>query len=134
MADENVQANPGPGFPQHPGYKFDFTQLHQRVRVLVGGACIADTTHAVQLNEASYGPVYYIPRADVHLAAMVRTDHSTYCPFKGDASYWTLAADGAHPQGIAWSYETPFDESLMIKDYLAFYGDRVDDILIEPVS
>lgn len=126
-----AQENSGPGFASHPGYTFDFAPTQQRLRVYCGDAIIADTTNPVVLTESSYGPVYYIPRADVRMDLLRRTDHTSYCPFKGDASYWTLTAEDAHPEGIAWSYDTPYDESLVIKDHLAFYADRVDEIVLE---
>ena len=96
-----------------------------RVRVTVKGEVIADTREALALKEGSYPVVYYIPRKDVKMDRLVRTAHSTHCPFKGDASYFSLQ-DG--PENAVWSYEKPYDEMTMIKDYLAFYPNKVDAI------
>ena len=99
-----------------------------RVVVEVGGKIIADTRHALTLREASYPAVQYIPRRDVDMAALVRCDHTTYCPYKGDASYYSIPAGGDRARDAVWSYETPFEAMARIKDYVAFYPDRVDAI------
>jgi len=131
---ESPQPNSGPGFASHPGYKFIFSPSLKRISVFSGGVCIARSANAVVLNENTYPPVYYLPRADVQMDLMAQTDHGTYCPFKGHATYWKLAADDRRSEGVAWSYETPYDESLALKGHIAFYPDRVDEILIEDLS
>ncbi len=131
MDNDGSQTNSGPGFARHPGYRFIIGPAQRRVRVFAGDACIADSARALVLSENTYDPAYYIPRADVRMELLALTDHDSYCPFKGSASYWTLAAPGAHREGIAWSYEAPYDEALELGQHLAFYGDRVDEILIE---
>ena len=98
----------------------------------VGGEVIANTTDAVALEEAMGGStvapvVYYIPRKDVKMERLVRTSHQTYCPFKGDASYYSVV-DG--PENAVWSYETPYNEMMAIKDHLAFYPNKVDSITV----
>ena len=77
---------------------------------------------------ASYPPVQYIPRRDVDMAALTRSEHTTYCPYKGDASYYSIPAGGDRSLNAVWSYETPFEAMAQIKDYVAFYSDRVDEI------
>jgi uncharacterized protein (DUF427 family) len=99
-----------------------------RVVVTVGGKVIADTTAALTLREASYPPVQYIPRQDVDMAALTRSEHTTYCPYKGDASYFSIPAGGERSTNAIWTYETPFAAMAQIRDYLAFYPDRVDEI------
>lgn len=99
-----------------------------RVRVVFAGRTIADTTRALALKEARYPSVYYIPREDADMALLSRTAHATHCPYKGDASYFTIAADGRSAENAVWSYEAPFPEVAGIKDHLAFYPDRVDAI------
>ena len=99
-----------------------------RVVVEVGGKIIADTRHALTLREASYPAVQYIPRRDVDMAALVRSEHTTYCPYKGDASYYSIPAGGDRSVNAVWTYETPFEAMARIKDYVAFYPDRVDGI------
>jgi uncharacterized protein (DUF427 family) len=93
-----------------------------RVIVKVNGRIIADSKAALMLREASYPPVHYIPRGDVDAAALERTDHATYCPYKGDCSYFTVAGS----VNAAWSYEAPYPAVAAIKDYLAFYPGRAD--------
>jgi uncharacterized protein (DUF427 family) len=99
-----------------------------RVVVTVGGQIIADTHDALTLREASYRDVQYIPRRDVKMAALTRSEHTTYCPYKGDASYYSIPAGGDRSVNAVWSYETPFDAMAQIKDYLAFFPNRVDEI------
>jgi uncharacterized protein (DUF427 family) len=94
----------------------------------VGGRIIADSRSALTLREATYGPVQYIPRKDVELSSLQRTDHKTYCPYKGDCSYYSIPLGKERSVDAVWSYETPFDAVAQIKDHLAFYPDRVDSI------
>jgi uncharacterized protein (DUF427 family) len=99
-----------------------------RVRVRFNGRIVADTTRALTLREAGYRPVHYIPRADADMSLLVRTDHRSHCPYKGDASYFTVAVDGKTAENAVWSYEQPFPAMVEIKDHLAFYPSRVDAI------
>jgi uncharacterized protein (DUF427 family) len=120
--------NPAPGFKKYPGHRIATKQAAERVRVTFKGELIADTKDAVALEEAMSGStvapvVYYIPRKDVKMDRLVRTSHRTHCPFKGDASYFSLK-DG--PENAVWSYEQPYDEMSVIKDRLAFYPDKVE--------
>ena len=98
------------------------------VRVTVSGEVIAETKDALELKEGDYPVVYYVPRKDVKMDRLVRTSHQTYCPFKGQASYYSLK-DGA--QNAVWSYEQPYEEMSVIKERLAFYPDKVDSIAAE---
>ena len=111
--------------PDHP---ITIEANSSRVRVTVDGKLIADTRDALTLREASYPPVQYIPRRDVDMAALTRSEHTTYCPYKGDASYYSIPAGGDRSLNAVWTYETPFDAMAQIKDYVAFYPDRVDKI------
>ena len=111
--------------PDHP---ITIEANSSRVGVTVGGKLIADTRDALTLREASYPPVQYIPRRDVDMAALTRSEHTTYCPYKGDASYYSIPAGGDRALNAVWTYETPFDAMAQIKDYVAFYPDRVDEI------
>ena len=99
-----------------------------RVVVTVGGKVIADTSDALTLREASYAPVQYIPRRDVDMSVLTRSEHTTYCPYKGDASYFSIPAGRDRSLNAVWTYETPFEAMAQIKDYVAFYPDRVDEI------
>jgi uncharacterized protein (DUF427 family) len=111
--------------PDHP---ITITRSSKRVRVSFAGKIIADTEKALTLQEASYRPVFYIPRGDADMSALTRTDHRTHCPYKGDASYFSIAAGGRKAENAVWSYEQPFPAMAEIKEYLAFYPDRVDKI------
>ncbi len=102
------------------------SQEKARVRVVFAGRTIADTTRALRLNEARYPSVYYIPREDTDMALLTRTGHTTHCPYKGDASYFTISADGRSADNAVWSYETPYPAVTEIQDHLAFYPDRVE--------
>jgi uncharacterized protein (DUF427 family) len=111
--------------PDHP---ITIAPNPKRVRVTFNGRVIADTRRALTLREASYRAVQYIPRADVDMTLLERTTHATYCPYKGDASYFTLAVDGRVSDNAAWSYEAPYPAVAGIGEYLAFYPSRVDRI------
>jgi uncharacterized protein (DUF427 family) len=111
--------------PDHP---ITITPNPKRVRVSFAGAVIAETSAALTLQEASYRPVQYIPRADANLGLCEKTAHSTHCPYKGDASYYTISVDGRRAENAIWSYEQPFPAMAQIEGYLAFYPDRVDRI------
>jgi uncharacterized protein (DUF427 family) len=113
--------------PDHP---ISIEANPSRVVVTVGGSAIADTGGALTLREASYPAVHYIPRRDVDMAALTRTEHTTYCPYKGDASYFSIPAGGDRSVNAVWTYESPFEAMTQIKDYVAFYPDRVDEIKV----
>jgi uncharacterized protein (DUF427 family) len=117
--------------PDHP---ITLTPNRERVLVRVGGALIADTRAALTLKEASYPPVQYIPRKDVDMNLLQRTDHSTYCPFKGDASHYSIPSGGEKSVNAVWSYENPYPAVGQIKDYVAFYPSRVDAIEERPAA
>lgn len=123
-------AGPGPGFIKHPEHTVTLSHDGNRVRVVFNGETIAETDAAITMHEASYPPVYYLPRGDVRAEVLNRTDHSTHCPFKGDASYWSIAVGDKSSENAVWSYERPFDEVAEIKDYVAFYGNRMDEIAV----
>ena len=91
--------------PDHP---ITITANPKRIRVSAGGVVIADTTHALTLKEASYPAVQYVPRADANMALLARTERTTHCPYKGDASYFSINADGKSIENSIWTYEAPF--------------------------
>lgn len=103
-----------------------------RVIVKAAGRVIADTRSALTLREATYPAVHYIPRKDVDLSQLQRTEHSTYCPFKGDCAYYDIPALGTRGDNAVWTYELPFDAVAPIREHLAFYPDRVDSITEVP--
>ncbi|WP_158813911.1 DUF427 domain-containing protein [Methylocapsa sp. S129] len=99
-----------------------------RVVVTIAGRVVADTTKALALREASYPAVQYIPRKDVDMALLERTDRATYCPYKGECAYYSIPLGGERSANAVWTYESPFAPVAEIKDHLAFYPDRVDAI------
>ncbi|RDS79726.1 DUF427 domain-containing protein [Dyella monticola] len=114
--------------PDHP---ISITRNSSHIVVRAGGRVVADTRHALTLQEANYPPVHYIPRADADMSLLERTDHATYCPYKGDCSYYSIPSAGERAKNAVWTYEHPHDAMIEIKDYLAFYPDRVDAIDID---
>jgi uncharacterized protein (DUF427 family) len=96
--------------------------------VSVAGRVVADTRNALTLREAAYPPVQYIPREDVDLSQLERTDNVTYCPYKGDCNYYSVPAGGKKSINAVWSYDDPFPAVAQIKRHVAFYPDRVDEI------
>ena len=100
--------------------------------VTVAGKTVADTHKALRLKEASYPAVAYIPRDDVDLSLLERSDHTTYCPYKGECSYYSIPAGGDRSRNAIWTYEQPYDSVAAIKGHVAFYPDRVDSIEERP--
>ena len=121
MSDKPVKI---PG-PDHP---IILTANPKRVVVRLGGRVIADTRAALLLREANYPGVNYIPREDADMSLLERTDHATYCPYKGDCSYFSIPLGGERSRNAVWSYESPYGAVAKIRNYLAFYPDRVDGI------
>jgi uncharacterized protein (DUF427 family) len=105
-----------------------------RVIVSVAGRVIADTKAALTLREAAHPAVQYIPRQDVDMALLARTEHGSYCPYKGDAAYYSIPAGGERATNAIWTYEAPYPAVAVIKDHLAFYPDRVDAIEEQPAA
>ena len=108
--------------PDHP---ITIIANPKRVRISAQGVVIADTTRALTLKEATYPAVQYVPRNDADMAALVRTERTTHCPYKGDASYYSVKADGKTLENAVWTYETPFPAMAEIAGHLAFYPDKV---------
>jgi uncharacterized protein (DUF427 family) len=111
--------------PDHP---ITIGPASGRVTVRAGGAVIASSDRALALREANYPPVLYIPREDVAMDRLRRTDQYTHCPYKGDCAYFSVAAAGPQGENAAWSYESPYPAVAAIAGHLAFYPDRVDAI------
>jgi uncharacterized protein (DUF427 family) len=95
-----------------------------RVEVRVDGELLATTDHPVLLDETGLPTRYYLPRDDVQMTRLRPTTFHTTCPFKGEASYWSIDIDGQTHDGIAWSYETPIPAATGIQGLLSFYPDR----------
>jgi uncharacterized protein (DUF427 family) len=110
---------------QHP---ISISPFVGRVTVKAGGRIVADTRRALVLQEANYPAVHYVPREDADDALLERTSHTTYCPYKGDCSYFSIPVGGDHVLNAVWSYESPYVAVAAIAGHLAFYPDRVDAI------
>jgi uncharacterized protein (DUF427 family) len=126
--EQTVQAEAKPIKIPGPDHPISIERNSGRVVVSVAGRVIADTREALTLREAHYQPVQYVPRKDVDMTLLERTDQSTYCPYKGDASYFSIPVGGERSIDAVWTYETPFAAVADIKNHLAFYLDRVDAI------
>ncbi len=111
--------------PDHP---IAVTSTPGRVVVTLDGRVVADSRAALTLQEAAYPAVQYLPRADVDMSLLERGAHETYCPYKGDCSYFSIPAGGQRAVNAVWTYEQPYDAVGAIRDHLAFYPDRVDSI------
>jgi uncharacterized protein (DUF427 family) len=111
--------------PEHP---ISIERNLKRVVVTLAGEVIAESTDALTLREANYPPVSYIPRKDVNMAMLERTAHASYCPYKGDAAYFSIPVGGERSVNAVWTYESPYSAVAQIKDHVAFYTDRVDSI------
>lgn len=113
--------------PHHP-HAITLEKNPHHVKVTFHGTVIADTQRALLLREGSLPPVNYIPREDVNMSYLQRTDHSTHCPFKGDASYYTVKVDDRMAENAVWSYEAPFASIDAIKEYMVCYHETMDTI------
>lgn len=129
---DGSSGNKAPGFKKHPGYQVDLLREGKRVRVLFNGVAVADSADVLTVRETGHAPVFYFPREDVRMDLLTPTNHRTHCPFKGDASYWTLAADGKTSENAVWSYLAPYDETAGLRGRLAFYVDKMDEVVVEP--
>lgn len=118
-------ANPAPGFQRNPDKIITIEPYVGTVTVRAGDTVIASSTKAKVLTEAPYPAAFYIPFADIDFDRLSGTEHSTHCPYKGDASYWSVLPAGETGQNAMWAYERPFDEMTEIRDHGAFYANKV---------
>jgi uncharacterized protein (DUF427 family) len=107
--------------PDHP---ITIERNPSRVVVSVAGRFVADTRDALTLREASYPAVQYVPRKDVDMTLLERTDRVTYCPYKGDCAYYSIPLGGERSINAVWTYEEPYAAVAAIKDHVAFYPGR----------
>jgi uncharacterized protein (DUF427 family) len=108
--------------PDHP---ITIAANPKRIRVSLDGVVIADSTNALTLKEANYPAVNYVPRKDANIALLARTERVTHCPYKGDANYFSIVANGKTVENAIWTYEAPFPAMTEISGHLAFYPDKV---------
>ena len=127
---------------QHPEeYRIHYEPYPKRVRVVFNGVTIADSRRALRVHETRLQPVFYLPRDDVRMDLTERSEYRTHCPFKGNASYWSLRVGDEVSENALWSYETPTREAQPITEYVAFYRNRMDawldeddEVEIDPVT
>lgn len=123
--------NPAPGFRSRPDHRVEVLPETRRVRVALAGAVLAESGAALVVVESGYPPVHYFARAHVAMALLTPSAHRTRCPFKGEASYWTLGVGGrAYPDAV-WCYETPYDEVAALAGRLAFWLERIPGARLE---
>ncbi len=115
-----------PGFDKHPNYQLEFLACPKRIRATFNGETIVDSTAALILRESRHVPVYYFPQTDVRLDLMAPTDHSTYCPFKGEASYHSLTVGDRQDLNVMWTYRDPYVEFLALEGHSGFYWSKMD--------
>jgi uncharacterized protein (DUF427 family) len=129
---QNVSPTSRPVKETGPDHPISIERNPNRVLISVSGRVIVDTREALTLREASYPAVLYIPRKDVDMALLERTNHATYCPYKGDCAYFSIPFGGERSINAVWTYEDPYAAVMRIKDHLAFYPDRVDALEERP--
>jgi uncharacterized protein (DUF427 family) len=117
--------------PDHP---ITISPAEGTVRVTVAGRIVAESSRALRLEENGYPPVYYLPRDDADTSLLIRTAHSTYCPYKGDCSYYSIPSGGTKSENAVWTYENPYAAVASIQEYLAFYPTRVDAIEVISIA
>jgi len=117
---------------QAPRHRIFFEAYPRRLRAVVGGRTILDTTDARLLHETGILPVAYVPLADLDASLLERTEHTTHCPFKGDASYWALRlSDEDVREDFVWAYESPMEQAAWLEGYAALYWKQVDEVFVE---
>ncbi len=122
----SASSNPAPGFMDNPGYKISVEPFSKRISVHFGAVLLASSGRALRFLETGYEPAFYIPFDDIRFEHLSKSASTTFCPFKGTASYWSVADGSEKGRDILWAYQAPFDEMSGIKDYGAFYADRVE--------
>ena len=124
--ENNSAGSDRPVWVPGPDHPITIKRNPNRVVVSAHGRVIADSVNALTLREAGYPPVQYFPRADVDMALLDPSTHQTYCPYKGDCSYFSIATGDVRLENAVWCYETPFPAVSSIRGYIAFYQDRID--------
>lgn len=113
-------------YDEHPEHTLDLEPQPGIARATFQGEVVAESRRAVRLLEGKYAAAVYFPQADVRMDLLRKTSHSSHCPFKGDASYWSIGSEPGAGENAAWGYEAPFDQMRGLKDLISFYTDRVD--------
>jgi len=114
-----------------PKHRILFEPYPRRLRAVVAGRTVLDTTRGHLLHETGILPVAYVPIEDFDQSLLERTESTTHCPFKGDANYWTLRAGDRTEEDFVWAYEDPMDESAWLKGFAALPWSKVDEVYVE---
>ncbi len=126
MSQTATAPGSAPGFAKHPNYRLEFLPSPKRIRASFEGETIVDSTAALIMRESHHVPVYYFPQADIRMDLMRPTDHTSYCPFKGEATYHSLAVGERTAENVMWGYREPYAESIDITGYGGFYWNAMD--------
>ena len=121
-------SNPAPGFLKYPGEFLDYKTIERNIEIIFNNKIVASSNSFILLEEENYAPVMPVPREALFFEFMESTKYSKYCPFKGKASYWNINVCDNNVENAVWSYPDTFDESSIIKNYFAFYSDKVSTI------
>jgi len=119
----------GPGYSKRPEHRVSVAPEPARLRVTLDGEVIADSARALALSESGYGVVHYFPKADVRMDRLAATAHTSYCPFKGTASYWSAAP----LDNVVWAYDAPYDEVAALAGHVAFWLAKMPGARLERV-
>jgi uncharacterized protein (DUF427 family) len=112
-------------------HRVDLVAVDNRVVVEFNGETLADSTEAVRVDETGYPAVYYLPRHAVRMDLLHPSDHHTHCPYKGDASYFSIDVDGKQAENAVWYYEEPIAAVHGLKGLVAFYPEKIDGITVD---
>jgi uncharacterized protein (DUF427 family) len=134
MSKTNSPQNPSKGYLDHPGYKVRLKPVNGLLRVMFGGETVVETDRAMVLLETRHAPVYYFEASDVKEGILLPSNHSTYCPFKGDAVYWSLKVGEHVSENAVWGYPEPLHEVPELASLVSFFQDRVDSWWLDDVE
>lgn len=129
-----MSTNAAPGFSKHPLHRVDIAPAAVRVEVEFNGVIVAASSSPLLIEESRHDRVYYLPRRDVQMQYLTATDHSSYCPFKGHARYWSIQVGERVAENAVWAYDEPYDEAIPLQGHVAFYPDRIDHLRVEPAG